>query len=45
MQVILIRRIRAAIEESDQLDDIDRAALLGAFQMATAFLFDIEGPE
>ena len=35
--------IRTAIEESDELDDIDRAALLGAFEMATACLLDIEG--
>jgi hypothetical protein len=34
--------VREAIKETEVLSDVDRAALLGAFEMATAFLFDIE---
>jgi len=35
--------VREAIKKTEVLGDVDRAALLGAFEMATAFLFDIEG--
>jgi len=33
----------AAIKKTEVLGDVDRAELLGAREMATAFLFDIEG--
>jgi hypothetical protein len=35
--------VREAVKKTEVLSDVDRAALLGAFEMATAFLFDIEG--
>ena len=35
--------VREAIKKTEVLGDVDRAALLGAFEMATAFLFYIEG--
>jgi hypothetical protein len=35
--------VREAIKKTEVLGDVDRAELLGAFEMATAFLFDIEG--
>lgn len=35
--------VRTAIEKAEGLDDAARWALYGSFQMATAFLFDIEG--
>ena len=35
--------VREAIKKTEVLGDVDRAAVLGAFEMATAFLFDIEG--
>jgi hypothetical protein len=41
---VSLNLIRTAIEESDELNDIDRAALLGAFEMATAFLAKEEQP-
>ena len=34
--------VREAIRKTEVLGDVDRAAVLGAFEMATAFLFDIE---
>jgi hypothetical protein len=35
--------VREAIKKTEVLGDVNRAEVLGAFEMATVFLFDIEG--